>query len=63
MGAMAEDLVVTLAKFHRDVLLPDVKRVVGEAVQELRDEMNAGFDEMNGRFDDIYQRLDRLDTE
>ena len=30
---VAEDLVPLLAKFHRDVLLPDVKRVVAETVE------------------------------
>ena len=57
---MAEDLVPVLAKFHREVLLPDVKRVVAEAVEaserRLRDEMQAGFDA-------LAQRLDRLETE
>jgi hypothetical protein len=41
-----EDLVPLLARFHREVLLPDVKRVVAEAVaaseRRLRDEMQAG---------------------
>ena len=55
-----EDLIPILAKFHRDVLLPDVKRVVAEAVEaserRLRDEMQTGFDA-------LAQRLDRLETE
>ena len=49
---MAEDLVPVLAKFHRDILLPDVKRVVSEVVdaseRRLRDEMQAGFDSLAG---------------
>lgn len=57
---VAEDLVPVLAKFHREVLLPDVKRVVAEAVEaserRLRDEMQTGFDA-------LAQRLDRLETE
>lgn len=57
---MAQDLVQILATFHRDVLLPDVKRVVGDAVEaserRLRDEMHAGFDA-------LAQRLDRFETE
>ena len=47
-----------LAQFHRDVILPDMQRVVGE----LRSEMNARFDDVNGHFDAIYQRFDRLEA-
>lgn len=57
---MAEDLVPVLARFHREVLLPDVKRVVAEAVEasekRLRDEMQRGFDA-------LAQRIGRLETE
>jgi hypothetical protein len=38
------------------VLLPDVKRIVGEAVGALEGRMNAHFDA-------IYQRFDALETE
>jgi hypothetical protein len=54
-----EDLIPLLAKFHHDVLLPDVKRVVAEVVEaserRLRDEMRTGFD-------GLAQRLDRLES-
>jgi hypothetical protein len=46
----------TLMQFHREVLLPDVQRLVDQAVGDLRAEMN-------GHFDAIYQRFDRLETE
>ncbi len=46
----------TLTQFHREVLLPDVQRIVAESEHRLRDEMHAGFDA-------VYQRLDRLETE
>ena len=54
-----EDLVQVLTEFHRDVVLPDIKRVVGD----LRDEMNARFTSLDGDFDAIYQRFDKLETE
>jgi hypothetical protein len=38
------------------VLLPDVKRIVGEAVGELRAAMNTHFDA-------IHKRFERLETE
>jgi hypothetical protein len=48
---VAEDLMPVLTRFHREVLLPDVKRIVGEAVGELRAEMNAHFEAIHKRFD------------
>ena len=57
---MAEDLLPILTRFHREVFIPDVKRVVGEAVDALEQRINARFD---GHFDGIYQRFDRLETE
>jgi flagellar biosynthesis chaperone FliJ len=56
---MAEERSITLsvlAKFHREVILPDIQRVVGDAERRLRDEMHTGFDA-------VAQRLDRLETE
>jgi hypothetical protein len=57
---VAEDLLPILIRFHREVFMPDVKRVVGEAVDALEQRMNTRFDEVNGHFDGIYQRFDRL---
>jgi len=53
---MADDLIPILARFHREVVLPDIQRIVGEAVGGLEGRMNAHFDA-------IYQRFDRLETE
>jgi hypothetical protein len=52
---VADDLIPVLTRFHREVLLPDLERIVGEAVGELRGEMNAHFDA-------IHRRFDRLET-
>jgi hypothetical protein len=46
-----------LAKFHREIVLPDVERVVGG----LRREMNTRFDEVFAHFAAIHKRFDRLD--
>jgi predicted nucleic acid-binding Zn-ribbon protein len=51
-----EDLVQVLTKFHREIVVPDIERIVGETERRLRDEMHAGFDALS-------QRLDRLETE
>ncbi len=51
-----EDLVQVLTKFHREVIAPDIERIVGASEQRLRDEMHTLFDA-------LAQRLDRLETE
>lgn len=45
-----------LARFHRGVLLPDVERIVGGAIDGLRDEMRA-------LHDSLLVRFDRLETQ
>ena len=55
-----EDLVQVLTKFHREIVVPDIERIVGNVVEgaerRLRDEMQTGFDA-------LAQRLDRLEIE
>ena len=51
---MAEDLLPILTRFHREIVLPDIERIVGNAEGRLRDEMQTGFDA-------LAQRLDRLE--
>ena len=55
-----EDLVQVLTKFHREIVVPDIERIVGNAIEgserRLRDEMQTGFDA-------LAQRLERLETE
>ena len=55
-----DDLVEVLTKFHREIVVPDIERIVGNAIEgserRIRDEMHAGFDA-------LMQRLDRLETE
>jgi hypothetical protein len=50
-----------LAEFHRQVILPDVRRVVNEVVQgsesRLRDEMRSLHDVLMGRLDMLAQRI------
>ena len=53
---MAEDLFPLLTRFHREIIVPDIQRIVGNAVDALEQRMN-------GHFDAIYQRFDRLETE
>ena len=57
---MEQELLNALARFHREVALPDITRIVDErvdgAVSTIRNEMLT-------HFDGVYQRLDRLETE
>ncbi len=56
---VTEDLLPILTRFHREVVLPDMQRLVGG----LREELNGRFTALDGHFDAIYQRFDRLETE
>lgn len=53
---MSNELLTVLARFHREVILPDIERVVAGLV-------NHRFDAIDGHFDSIYQRFERLETE
>ncbi len=48
--------IAALARFHREILLPDMERMVANAVGGLRTEFA-------GHFDEIYKRFDRLEIE
>ena len=48
-----------LAQFHRDVILPDIERVVGA----LKVRIDARFTALDRHFAAIHQRFDRLETE
>lgn len=55
-SCMPDELLNTLVRFHREVVLPDVERVVESAIGGFRDEMLTHFDA-------LYKRLDRLESE
>jgi hypothetical protein len=56
----SDELIVVLTRFHREVVMPDVERIVdsrlGERIGSLRDEMLT-------QFDGVSKRLDRLESE
>jgi hypothetical protein len=56
MRDVADDLIPILTRFHREVVLPDIQRVLGEAVGGLEGRMNAHFAA-------IHHRFDKLETE
>ena len=46
----------TLTQFHREVLLPDMQRLISESEQRIQLRMDA-------QFDAVYQRFEKLETE
>src|SRR5262245_50252612 len=56
MGAVGDDLIPILTRFHRDVLLPEFRQIVRDEVGSLRVEVTAHFDA-------IYKRFEKLETE
>lgn len=55
-GRVADDFWGVLTRFHRDVVAPDIERIVDIRIQPLREEMLANFDA-------VFHRLDRMETE
>lgn len=52
---MGDDLIPILTRFHREILLPDVKRVVEASEQRLRDEMQTGLDSVARELADLRE--------
>ena len=50
---MGDDLILILTRFHREVVLPDIRRIVDQVVGDLEGRMNAHFDEISRRFDKL----------
>ena len=52
-----EDLVLVLTKFHREIVAPDIERIVGAAIEgserRLRDEMHTLFDALAHQIQDL----------
>ena len=60
MLPMSDDLLNVLTRFHREVVVPDIERIVEAKIDAkitpLREEMLANFDA-------VFRRLDRLESE
>jgi len=57
---MKNDILQVLTRFHREVFLPDVQRIVDETVEK---SVGALRNDMNSHFDGMYVRFDRLESE
>ena len=56
---MADELWNTLLRFHREVAVHDIERIVGNIVEP---KITALRDEMITSFDAVYKRFDRLES-
>ena len=53
-------LTTALAQFHHDVILPDVQKIVGDAIAGSERRMQANFDAIFHKLDKLLEsRLDR----
>jgi len=57
---MSDELVNALARFHQQVVLPDIQRIVGTAVEDMGRQLR---DEMHTLHDSVLAKLDKLETE
>lgn len=59
-----EDLVQVLTKFHREIVVPDIERIVGSgldgAERRLRDEMHSLFDGLAHEIKSLRETHDML---
>ncbi len=58
MSGMADELLSVLTRFHREVVAPDIDRIVSRL-----DRIDRRFDDVFSHFDAIYKRFDRLESQ
>jgi chromosome segregation ATPase len=57
---MKNDVLQLLTRYHREVMLPDVQRIVDDAIDK---SVGALRNDMNSHFDAMYVHFDRLESE
>jgi len=57
---MKNDFLQALTRYHREVMLPDVQRLVDDAIDKSVGPLR---NDMLSHFDDMYRRFDRLESE
>ncbi len=60
---MPDELFSVLTRFHREIVVPDIERIVGDVVGGLDSKVTALRDEMLSHFDAMYKRFDLLESE
>src|SRR5712691_466012 len=62
-AVIADELWHTLLRFHREVVAPDIDRMVVSRIEPLRDELAAFGRETHANFDAVLSHFDRLESE
>jgi polyhydroxyalkanoate synthesis regulator phasin len=57
---MPDDLLSVLTRFHREVVVPDIERIVDARLDA---KLSPFRQEMLANFDAVFKRLDRLESE
>jgi hypothetical protein len=60
---MAEELYGVLMRFHREVVVPDIERIVDDRIGSVDGRVAGLRNETLTHFDEVYKRFDRLETE
>ncbi len=60
MTDLREELLSVLTRFHREVMLPDIERIVEAKIEAKLEPFRR---EVLGNFDAVFERLDRLESE
>src|SRR2546428_301367 len=63
MQRMPEELISVLTRFDREVVLPDIERIVTDAIAGVDSRVSRLRDETLSHFDAVYKRFDRLEVE
>lgn len=48
-----DDLIPILTRFHREIVVPDIERIVGASEQRLRDEIHSFFDSLSRQIEEL----------
>jgi hypothetical protein len=60
---IADELWHTLLRFHREVVVPDIDRMVVGRIEPLREDLASFKRETHANFDAVWTRFDRLESE
>ena len=55
-----DDLIPVLTRFHREIVVPDIERIVAGSEQRLRDEMHTLFDTLSLQLQELRTEYDVL---
>jgi predicted nucleic acid-binding Zn-ribbon protein len=60
LGTVADDLYQTLMRFHREIAVPDMERIVEARATPIQDQAQRNFDALWKRFGDLDQEYQAI---